>query len=215
MLNVGLKFSYGSDSTIWVRQHWQYSGGPPTTANCVSLATSIYNQAVTDFIPILATTNSLTECFVYDLSSATAASGTYALSTVGTFSGGVLPAQTCALQNLTVARRYRGGKPRNYWPFGVGSSLATPQTWSPTMMTSLGANMTLYVNAVKALSAGTVTIIGLGNVSYYEGFTVITDPVTGRVSMKPKPRVGGPLAEPVTGWSFNPRPGSQRRRIAA
>ena len=50
------------------------------------------------------------------------------------------------------------------------------------------------------------------NVSYYEGFEVVTDLRTGRSRDVPQLRPGGPAVDKITGFSINPKLGSQRRR---
>lgn len=58
----------------------------------------------------------------------------------------------------------------------------------------------------------TLRLINQVNVSYYEGFEVVTDPVTGRSRNVPQLRPGGPVVDKITGFSINPKLGSQRLR---
>ena len=50
------------------------------------------------------------------------------------------------------------------------------------------------------------------NISFYEGFTVVTDARTGRSRNVSQRRPDGPTVDVITGFSINPKLGSQRRR---
>ncbi|MGO9750265.1 MAG: hypothetical protein ACLP8S_05560 [Solirubrobacteraceae bacterium] len=58
----------------------------------------------------------------------------------------------------------------------------------------------------------TFRLIGQVNVSYYEGFQVVTDPLTGRSRNVSQLRSEGPVVDRITGFSINPKLGSQRGR---
>ncbi len=58
----------------------------------------------------------------------------------------------------------------------------------------------------------TLRLLGQVNVSYYEGFKVVTDPLTGRSRNVSQLRPEGPAVDRITSFSINPKLGSQRRR---
>jgi hypothetical protein len=215
VLVVSTKFTVGSDTNVQTRWHFQYTGGPPSNADCTAMAATILGDANTDLASDVHLTSTIAGVEVYDLSSATAGAGSSSGSTVGSKGGTPLPANTCCLCNATISRRYRGGKPRTFWPFGGGADIGTAQTWTTTSQSQMQTGLNNYRTHILAVSHGSTVIASHVNVSYYSGFTVITDPVTGRVRMVPKLRTGGPLVDQITGISVNPKPGTQRRRINA
>jgi hypothetical protein len=159
-------------------------------------------------------TTSLTGVQVLDLSTATGGVGEHFQATAGTSSSGIPTAATCTLINYVIARRYRGGKPRSYFPFGGPGDQATRQTWSATYTTSVTSLLSTYFNSVINQTAGSTTITAHVNVSYYSGFTVVTNPITGRAKNVSKVRTT-PLVDNIQSWSVQVHPSSQRRRTRA
>ena len=214
VLKVRLRWSVGADVSVSTTFHFAWSGTAPTDADCVTMATDIYGFAVTHLIPACGTETYLTGCDVTDLTSATAGYGEHLASTEGTQGGNVLPANACALVNFGILRRYRGGKPRVYLPFGTYSDVLTPQTWQPTSITSwetLLGEWFADINGV--LSVGGCLVGSTVSISYYEGFTAVTNPITGRTRDVPKVRAVAIAPDVIAGLSINPKIASQRRRL--
>lgn len=205
----------GSNLNLGCHQYWHYTGAAPTAADMVSLAGTMESLWNTNFKPLAGTWVTLTECIAQDLSSSSAAIGTNSTTSTGTLSGSPLTAETAVLVNYVIARRYRGGKPRTYWPIGQPSNLTTAERWSAGAVTG-------FQTAVNAISTGlaAVTFSGGGtlnsqvNVSYYLGFTSYQNPVTGRWINAPKVRAT-PVVDNITSSVVSAIPGSQRRRMRA
>jgi len=212
---VRTHFTQGTDTNVAVKWYFSYTGGPPSTTDCLTLATAIRGSAVTQIASIINTQTTLTNIEVVDLSSATAASNVASGSNVGSQPGTPLPANVCFLVNMAVARRYRGGKPRSYWPLGTSADTSGAQIWSGASISAWMTKLNAYRTFILGQTAGTTVIATHANVSYYQGFTVITDPVTGRARNVPKLRTGGPHVDTITGMAANPRFGTQRRRVNA
>ena len=189
-----------------------YSGTAPSNAQCVTFATALGTAWNTDLAPLCNTGCVLHEVDVVDLSSPTAGVGTASVSHTGTRSGSAPLLNTCATLNYEIARRYRGGKPRGFWRFGVNGDLATENTWDATIIAAVEADFASFIAACAAAGWSGAGTIGQVNVSYFEGFTTHTG-TTGRVSNIPKPRVGGPITDPITGYVMDAYLGTQRRRI--
>jgi len=206
-------FTIGADIDVATKFHFTYTGGPPTDADCVAIATAMMGAAVIHLVPILGTDNALTGISVTDLTTPTSGYGEYLLSTGGSRGGAPLPAGACVLQNLPIARRYRGGKPRLYWPFGIASDLTSPQLWSPTAMTDFETAISAYLVSVGTTTVGTTVFAHFVSISNYEGFTAVTNPITGRTRDVPKVRPVAIAPDPILATNvINPRVGSQRRR---
>jgi hypothetical protein len=213
VLRVELKWSIGSDTSIFTRLHFSFAGTGPTPTDCLTIAGDIGTSWVSDLKPLVFTGNELTSIRVTDLTTSSAGDATLPVTDNGSRTGSFLPAGACLLGNYEISRRYRGGKPRSYWPFGVQGDMQTGQTWTTSFQSAATTGVVNFFAAVSLITWGSSNITGPVNVSYYDGFTVVTDPVTGRARNKPKPRTT-PLVDPINAETVNPVIAYQRRRSA-
>lgn len=209
-LKAQLHWSLASAPDMQTILHFAYAGGPPTPTDALNLATDIYNAMVAANAQWSSDID-FSEVVVTDLSSASAAVGTHSASTPGGRTPGGLDNGTALVVNYHIDRRYRGGKPRSYLPWGVGSDLVSRTAWSSTFVAACQGDLNTFFAAVIGATSGTTSITEHISVSYYEGFTVVTSPTTGRAKNVPKRR-SSPLVDNVTGITASLRPGSQRRR---
>jgi hypothetical protein len=114
------------------------------------------------------------------------------------------------LVNYPIKRRYRGGKPRSYYPWGTITDLAGPDKWTAAFQTEAKEHLTAWVlGSVSIASEG----FHFGNpqvVSYYSGGEWKPTSSGGYV-WKPHLRAE-PLVEQPTDYLINPIPGTQRTR---
>jgi hypothetical protein len=177
--------------------HFKYTGGPPVTADLNSIANSALGFAATDLCPYLWTSNGLTGVTVLDLNSNTGAQGQYLAAHAGTMASAPNPAGTCVVLNHAIARRYRGGKPRTYAPFGTGASINSTGTWNTTFATNCATAWQTWINSLLTLTTASCTLSVYGSVSYYSG----------------KALRATPAFDPILATSARTRIGSQRRRL--
>ena len=211
VLKIGVHWIVGGDSQAYDRVYLGYNGSAPTDANCATIAQDINTAAVSHLIPLVFSGTDLTSIDVTDLTSPTSGSGEYAASTAGTRSGAVLPENATTLQNSQIQRRYRGGKPRTYWPFGTDSDLSSPQVWSGSAITAFEAGLAAFYTACAAISVGGCSVGAQVNVSYYKGFTAVVNPITGRTRDVPNVRSAA-VIDTISAISVNEHVASQRRR---
>lgn len=204
-------WTQSADTDISTKLYYKYSGTAPTSATCVTMSSDINAFVASDLIGEFNTATIFRGCKVTDLTSSSAGSGLTTVSTTGTRSAGDLPASVCALLNLTIGRRYRGGKPRLYLPFGGASDVSTEQTWSNGAITAFNAAWTTFIGHLNGLSVSGTALSQQINVSYYNGFTSVENPTTHRWRNVPTLR-STPLQDTITSFAFNPKFGSQRRR---
>lgn len=210
VLRLQLKHTLGSDVDVLDRIYLQYTGTAPTSSGLNTMASSVETAWASDLKSYFTTNGSLTEVVIEDLSSASGGVGTWSGSTAGTRTGGVLAAGSAVLLNFSIARRYRGGKPRIYLPYLVSADTASPQTWNGTTLAALLTAWNTFVTAVIAAAPSGTTITNQANVSYYSGFTNFTGP-TGRMRARSTVRATA-LIDAVTATSTNAKVASQRRR---
>jgi hypothetical protein len=213
VIRCKLGWHVGEDLTVSNSLDFLYTGGPPSPTDCVALATAARTAMATDLLALLPIAASSTFVSMEDLSSTSGSFGELAGVEAGTRAGATLTASACVLSNYTISRRYRGGKPRSYWPFGTSTDLADASTWSAASQTAFTTAIQAWLNAVRVLASGTTTLTQHVNVSYYQGFTAVVNPITGRTKDVAKLRTGGPVVDIITGMTVNLKPGVQRRRF--
>jgi hypothetical protein len=200
-----------SGNPLYNNLYLRYSGGPPDEAEALSLATAFFTAAE-NLLAVCVNSVSLIGVRVTDLSSDTTGDALFEGSSPGLLTGVALPASTAALFNFVIGRRYRGGKPRNYFAFGDDASIATPRTWGGSIISGSEAEFSTMIGAMLGTVAGSTTITAHVNVSYYSGSTgsIIDGGTRGKTT--PTRRVT-PVVDDILGFSMAPRISSQRRRL--
>jgi hypothetical protein len=211
VLKVQLHYLNGSFS--WSNAlHFAYTGGPYGGSSLTSLAGTTATAWGADMAPQVDTVTSLTGVTITDLSSKSGGVGQVSVSTPGTHVGSPLPDSACVLVNWLISRRYRGGKPRTYFPGGVQTVLnADGRTWTAAFISAFGIGLS---NFLQAIFTNPDAVVGLQScqVSYYSGFTPVTNQITGRVKNVPNIRTT-PVVDLINSTSVQPLLGSQRRRL--
>jgi len=212
VLKLAFTFSLDEDLGAKVNFFKRYSGTAPSNSELVTFAGDVNGLFDTeDMKTLLSSTYALEDVAVTDLSSATAAFGHDDTGVTGTRAGDIVPASAALVVSHRIGRRYRGGHPRNYWPFGVQNDMQDAQTWTDAFVTECDGVIDAFMGAINAAGwsgAGTLDSV---NVSYYEGFTVFIGP-TGRARNISTPRAT-PLVDTVTAHSPRHGIGSQRGRL--
>jgi hypothetical protein len=207
-VRVDLVQLIGADLDVLNRFHMDFSG--TTSAANLSTWASGINTAWGAHLAALAPDQvQLTNVIVTDLSSDISPQGSNATVQSGTRGAG-LSAAACLVASLEISRRYRGGHPRIYFPFGIDTDLASAQAWSSTFVGVAQTAINAFMAAALAAAPSGITPIGWTNVSYYHGFTNVTYP-SGRT--RPRPTVRGTaVTDGVNSILVRQSVGSQRRR---
>lgn len=211
VLRVQLQGHVGIDADWITRFYLSYTGTAPTSAQLNSLAGVIRAAWGTNVKALLPASAGLDSVTIQDLTSLTSAIGIDTTGIVGTRAGSLIPGGTSMVVSYRIARRYKGGHPRGYWVMGVSADLGDAQQWA-------GAFLTAAQTAIDAFFAAAIGTPWTGggtlahvNVSYYHGFTVHTNPTTGRARNVPTLR-GTPVVDAVTSRVAQDNIGTQRRR---
>jgi hypothetical protein len=212
VLRVTTTWELGSDLNAQSRMHFAFTGTNPSDASCATLATSAHASAVTNLVPLLGTESSLKGVEFTDLTSPSSGTGEHIALTTGTRSGSDTPAGAAVLMNIKISRRYRGGKPRVYWPLGTASDIDTPTNWLSGSVSAFLAGTAQYIDDIIALTNAGTTLGPLVNISNYAGFNTVGPDLERRFKYPPALRSSAIAPDVFTGISINPRIGSQRRR---
>jgi len=191
-----------------------FTGTRPSGATCNLIATAV-STAWADWIkPMVGDANALKGVDVLDITDAMGAFGVDSTEVIGSRAGETVPNQVAANTEFDIGRRYRGGKPRIFWPAGVYADEIDDAHWTGAFVTAMNAATVGFFGAVEAISeAGTILSQHI-NLSFYYRFDNVTNS-SGRTRAAPRYRVGTCVADPVTGYATKTVLGSQRRRRTA
>jgi len=179
--------------------HWaQLSGSDITDSDAAMFASAIHTSWATNIAPILSSDQVLTSVVVEGIQSSTDGVGAWAGSEPGSGFTTIAPANVCVLQKDVIARRYRGGHPRHYWPAPTTAALS-----DPTHLTTTAQSY--WTNAVENFLADIGTEAGSlwGAGSAYSVPTYYSGGV-----LRPSP-----FLQTIVGFSIENMLATQRRRI--
>ena len=212
LIRCQVDFLVGTDAAAMTRFHMTYLGGPPLAADMNNFAAVLNVTCAADLPAVMHPDTSYEGVILTDLSSPTGAVGTAGTPAVGVRVGDALPANAAVLANYHISRRYRGGKPRGYWPLGTSADLLTRQTWQAASIGNFDSAIVDIITGLSGIVEGGTTILLPASVSYYQSFTPVTNVITGRTRDVPKFRVGAPVVDIITSTGINAHVSSQRRR---
>jgi hypothetical protein len=177
--------------------HARAQGGSAWSGTeCANMATAVRSAWVTNVIPLQASSLTLTDVQVVDLTSDTGNEGTASGTTNGTAVGTALSSNVAITWSWKIGRRYRGGHPRTY-------IAGCPQSAQTTPNTILASAITAHTNAATAIKNAITGVTVGGNLAefvvlhYYRDKTLL-DP---------------PDYSYITSVSVDSRLDSQRRRL--
>lgn len=206
-----LKFTTGEDLKAAIRFFLAYTGSAPTNAELATFAAGIGTAFAAQLLGLGSDSTGLQTVTSTDLTSSTSGEGAASPEVVCTRGATINTSDACLLEGLHVNRRYRGGHPRIYWPFGVQGDLQDGQTWTSDFLSECITALDDFYSAVLALTWSGGSITNRVNVSYYSGFTV-HDGITGRARNVSTPR-GSAIVDIVPESFVRTGIASQRRRL--
>lgn len=209
VLRADLHWSISSDVNARTSLFFAYSGTAPNGTDCESLANTIAT-AMGGWGEYWDVDTTLLGCTVTDLSSSSGGVGAHNVNIAGTRPD-PLAGATSVLVNYQISRRYRGGKPRSYLPWGDAGDIGNRQTWNATRVGLWSTALATFFSTCIGATAGGTTISQHVNVSYYSGFTVITSPTTGRARNVPTLR-SSPVVSTISSFVVSAKIANQRRR---
>lgn len=213
VLKLTLDWIIDTDSAAQTITHWAYSGGPPSTSQCVTLAADFASAFGTACSGSFVADHAVSAETVLDLSSSSGAAGTSPTHIAGTHSGTALTNGVNAVILHEIAQRYRGGRPKNWLPFGSQTDLANNSTWIGASASGFAAAWNSFRTGALAITVGGVSITNQVAVSYYSGYNTPVVQPSGRVKQSLKLRPGGPVIYIVQSHTCPVKLGSMRRRV--
>lgn len=213
VLKVRLDLTNGDSFLAGNRFYIGYAGSAPTPGNCTTIAAGVEAAWVANIAPLTHNDWALTEVDVLDITTLTGSSGQWTGTESGGLGDSLLPASAAVNVEFDIARRYRGGKPRIFFCPPGGGQMLDAGHWTSATVTAWNTGVTAFFAAIAALDVGTVGALNHVNLSFYKGFTNITNS-SGRTRAVPTYRDSA-LVEAVESYSTKAEIGSQRRRRVA
>jgi hypothetical protein len=211
VLKAQFQWTDGGGNPLYNNIFLSYSGGPPDDATALALAHDFFTSFA-ELANLAHNSVTLTGCRVTDLSSDSTGDALYSAAAPGMLTGDRIPISSCLLINYSIGRRYRGGKPRNYFPLGDSESLQDDRTWSAGFVTDCQEGWGDVIAAIQGTGESGTTIESHVNVSYYlSSVGSITD--DGKRGKTTPTRRETPLVNATVGFSVASRVASQRRRL--
>lgn len=179
--------------TIW-ENIWftHYTGSPPGVTDLNNYAAWIESQVIPSYADEMSVDNEVTGIKIVDLSSDTGAEYTGTVSNFGARTGDFNPANVCMVGSLEISRRYRGGHPRKYLPWGTSGTFASGSTkdWDSGFVADCTTKLATILSNLVSVVEGSTTWDNVVNVSYVTAgarrATAVVDVVT---SIVPRVRV--------------------------
>jgi hypothetical protein len=212
-VRIQLGYTTVTSTKMGNRIYFSYTGGPPSGADLNSLATAIEGAWAAHLASLVNNEMSLTNVVVEDIASYTGSTGAWSGISGGTRSGTQPPLQLAFNLQYQIARRYRGGKPKGYWPFGVDADMANAGQWSGTLASAVQSQFGAFITALGGLSEPSIALANHVNLSFKHLFTNITNS-SGREHAVPTYRATA-LHDLVVSYIAHLEISSQRRRRVA
>jgi len=173
----------GSGNLIADRIFFGYSGGPAAAADLVTVAGDLATAWNANLAPLVSTGIPLLEVDAQDISTLTGASGVWIGSHGGSRSGTELPSSCCTNVQYLIARHYRGGKPKGFWPFGVAGDMGNTSQWTAAFTAAVNTAFAAFITQCLTIATSTCTLTEHKVLSYrsanVERATALSEPITG------------------------------------
>jgi len=212
-VRVRLIYTNADGTLAGSRFYLSYSGSAPTAGNCTTLAGDVETAWVAHLASLIHDDTALSEVDVLDIATDSGSSGQWDGDENGTMTGVALPASVATNVEYNIARRYRGGKPRMFLPAPNAAQMQDQGHWTSTFVGDVNTGIAAFFSALEALDIGSMGTLAHVNLSYYKGFTNITNS-SGRERAVPTYRDAA-LLDAVNGYATKFEIGSQRRRRLA
>jgi len=180
--------------------HTQYSGGPPGASDINNYLSSLLTNAIPKYADEMSVDNEVTSLEGIDLNSSTGATDAISASVFGVRTGDFLPANCAMVASLEITRRYRGGHPRKYLPWGTAGTLASGSTidWDSGFISDCFTKLdSIMFSDMIGFTSGSTNWLNPVNVSYVSGGA----------------RRVTPVVDTIESVIIRPRICSQRRRL--
>lgn len=152
----------------------QWSGSTPSVGTLTTYITDYLAPATDTAYGAEMSTNSAVKSYkVTDISSETGSVATGTDSTAGVRTGEIPPGSACVVATKEILRRYRGGHPRFYLPWGTAGTYesGSAKFWDPGFITDCQSKLDAMMSAICPgfIGESETQVTNIVNVSYLTG----------------------------------------------
>lgn len=175
------------DSTWLNIYHVHYSGSAPSASDILNYLTGIVSPVDTAYAAEMSADCQGTLFEMWDLTTDTGAFNSKVVTIDGVRAGDFNPSNVCMVASQEIARRYRGGHPRKYLPWGTSGTMASGSTrdWDAGFVADCQSKFDTMCAAIVGITEGATTWDQLVNVSYVTAgarrSTAQVDPITAQI----------------------------------
>ena len=184
----------------WVNIYYTgYTGVAPPATDLNNYLASLLTNAIPKYAAEMSADNEVTSLKATDLASYTGATDTIPASVFGVRAGDFMPSNVAMVASCEIGRRYRGGHPRKYLPWGTAGTMASGSTidWDSAFVADCQTKFTGVLTDMKGFTSGATNWVNNVNVSYVDA----------------KVRRMVPVVDVITSSIIRSRICSQRRRL--
>lgn len=194
------------DGEPWATiSHWRYvmsGGGAPSSTQLAVACAKFVNSWRDNIRPFIGADAFDDQVELIDLTTVSSATGVAPDGDAGAGGPHTFDLRACILVTKKIARRYRGGHPRTYWPGVAGSQLLDGgRNVDPAVLAGLQAGFTAYYTdippAITTDGATGMSSFHEVNVSYHSGGVLRAVPVV----------------DDILGYVVQAQTATQRRRL--
>lgn len=213
VIEVKIGWTVGEDIRAATKLHFHTPVASPTAADLQTLANAIGALGNGNFDNGYSSSVKRTSVTCTELGSGNQFQGVWTGSVTGGRTGAYLPASTAVLVNFKIGRRYRGGKPRIYLPWGTVTDLTDPQQLLQASATDMQTKFQTWLTGVLAATGGAITLDRQVSISYYGGAAPLLAQHKNGETLWTSQKRATPVVDNVLGLTIAPRLATQRRRM--
>lgn len=169
---IQLKIEGTYHDAHWLNQYFvQYTGAAPAPSDLASYLLHLAGNFCTYYADEMSADNEITNLTATDLATDTGATSSRPESIFGVRAGDFMPAGVAMVASLTIGRRYRGGHPRKYLPWGTAGTMASGSTidWDSGFVADCELKFGDCLTETIGLTVGSTNLVNNVNVSYVSG----------------------------------------------
>jgi hypothetical protein len=210
-IQVKVGFTDEGDNNALCLGYLGYTGGPPNVGDLTTFLGGVVTSGTTNLLPMMTSDKTLATIELRDLSSESGATVDASPAAAGSRAGTKLAPGTCAVVSYTIDRHYRGGHPRNYWPFGAEADIGTFGLWADAFVTDFENAVQNFWLDLAGDTFPSFTVTTQVNASRYKGYTNMPYGTPTKYRRVPTPRSPA-ITDRITSYVGRKVIGSQRRR---
>lgn len=161
--------------TQWLNIYYvHYSGSAPSAGDLATYWGVANAYILPNYADEMSVDNEITSWKMTDLTTDSSAVNGGSASTFGVRTGDFQGANVCMVASFEINRRYRGGHPRKYLPWGTAGTMASGSTkdWDSAFVADCQSKLNTMLLGMVGITAGATTFDHVVNVSYRSGGAV-------------------------------------------